>query len=140
MHAIQVADNPFASERKMLKLMDKTRFILNIMDSSFIAEDYERSVVWRDEFLAGGYARVDEATATAVKLAKDQLDLSLETTYTGKAMAAMLHDIETTDYDGARCLFWNTYNARPVPVNPEKPARLGSIPVDFERYFEAELN
>jgi D-cysteine desulfhydrase len=139
-HAIQVADNPFASEQKMHKLMNKTRFILNNVDSSFTAEDHERKVVWRDEFLAGGYARVDEATAAAVMLGKDQLELSLETTYTGKAMAAMLHDIEATDYDGSRCLFWNTYNARPLPVSAAKPARLGNIPADFERYFEAELD
>lgn len=138
-HAIQVADNPFASERKMHKLMQKTRFILNNMDSSFAAKNYERKVVWRDEFLAGGYARVDEATLAAVKLAKDQLELSLETTYTGKAMAAMLHDIVASDYDDARCLFWNTYNARPLPVSAAKPARLGNIPADFERYFAARL-
>ena len=135
-HAIQVADNPFASERKMRKLMDKTRYVLNRMSPDFCAPDYASRIVWRDEFLAGGYARVDDATTTAVALAQDQLGLSLETTYTGKAMAAMLHDLEAADDDGARCLFWNTYNAQPLPVTADKPSRLDNIPDEFASYFD----
>jgi D-cysteine desulfhydrase len=139
-HAVQVADNPFASERKMRKLMDKTQLILNRADSSFIADGFEGKVVWRDEFLAGGYARVDGATTVAVNIAKNELDLSLETTYTGKAMAAMLHDLRSGSCHGEVCLFWNTYNAQALPVTAERPADLGNIPAEFERYFEAELN
>jgi len=135
-HAIQVADNPFASERKMRKLMDKTRYILNRMSPDFCAPDYASRIVWRDEFLAGGYARVDDATTTAVALAKDQLGLSLETTYTGKAMAALQHDLAAADYDGERCMFWNTYNAQPLPVTADKPSRLDNIPDEFASYFD----
>lgn len=137
-HAIQVADNPFSSELKMRRLMAKTRFILNRLDPSFEAIGCQQRVVWRDEFLAGGYARVDNATAEAVALARDALGLSLETTYTGKAMAAMLHDLQTIERDGARCLFWNTYNAQPLPATAEKPAELGNIPAEFARYYDAE--
>lgn len=136
-HAVQVADNPFASEEKLRRLMAKTRFILNRADPSFLAHGFSPRVVWRDEFLAGGYARVDEATRAAVRLASDELRLSLETTYTGKAMAAMLHDLHTRDYDGGHYLFWNTYNAQPLPVGAERPAELRNIPVEFERYYAA---
>jgi D-cysteine desulfhydrase len=137
-HAVQVADNPFASERKMLKLMAKTHLILNRADTSFKVDGYEQNVVWRDDFLAGGYARVDAATRAAVSAAKGQLDLSLETTYTGKAMAAMLHDMQSGDCDGEFCLFWNTYNAQALPVSADRPTDLGNIPTEFERYYEAE--
>jgi D-cysteine desulfhydrase len=136
-HAIQVADNPFASEWKMHKLMAKTRFVLNRADPSFAANGCGQNVVWRDEFLAGGYARVDDATKEAVRLAQNELGLSLETTYTGKAMAAMLSDLQANDSDGGYCLFWNTCNARPLPVDTGKPAELGNIPAEFERYYEA---
>ena len=138
-HAVQVADNPFSSEIKMRKLMAKTSFILNRLDPSFTAEEHERHIVWRDEFLAGGYACVDDATVAAVKVAHGTLGLSLETTYTGKAMAAMLHDLQAADYDGARCLFWNTYNACTLPVSAAKPTRLGNIPAEFARYYQTEL-
>ena len=138
-HAVQVADNPFASERKMRKLMAKTQLILNRADSSFMANGFEDKVIWRSEFLAGGYARVDDATTKAVRIATDELGLSLETTYTGKAMAAMLHDLETKRCDGDSCLFWNTYNARALPVSAARPADLGNIPAEFERYYDADL-
>ena len=135
-HAVQVADNPFASERKMRKLMRKTRLLLKRADSTFLADDFESKVVWRDEFLAGGYARVDDATTAAVRIAKDELGLSLETTYTGKALAAMLRDLETKRADGESCLFWNTYNAHALPVSADRPADLGNIPAEFERYYD----
>ena len=136
-HAIQVADNPFASEWKMHKLMEKTFFILNRMDPGFVADGWRERITWRDEFLAGGYARVDDATASAVEVARDELGLSLETTYTGKAFAAMLYDLQQPEYDSAPYLFWNTYSSAQLPVGAERPATLGNIPEEFERYFES---
>ena len=134
-HAIQVADNPFASEWKMHRLMAKTSGLLNRMEPTFIAAGWRKRIVWRDEFLAGGYARVDAATEAAVAIARDEFDLSLETTYTGKAFAGMLHDLQQPGYDGASYLFWNTYNSSPLPAGPQRPASLANIPADFERYF-----
>ena len=134
-HAVQVADNPFSSERKMRRLMRKTLSLLNRFDPTFRADGWSDRIVWRDEFLAGGYARVDERTSDAVAVARSQLGLNLETTYTGKAMAAMLHDLQTGDHEGHRCLFWNTYNATPLPVSRNRPVSLENIPAEFERYF-----
>lgn len=135
-HAVQVVAEPFGGERKMRRLMEKTRLILNRVDSSFIADDCQDRVRWRSEFLAGGYAHVDGATRAAVEFAKGELGLALETTYTGKAMAAMLHDLRARERTGARCLFWNTYNARPLPVSADRPSRLGNIPAEFARYYD----
>ena len=59
--------------------------------------------------------------------------LSLETTYTGKAMAAMLHDLRQRS--DMTCLYWNTYNSRKLDVGDERPTDLGNIPDEFERYF-----
>jgi D-cysteine desulfhydrase len=134
-HAIQVADNPFSSEGKLRKLMAKTQFILNRLDPLFEATGSQERIVWRDEFLAGGYAKIDDATAAAVNTARDSLDLSLETTYTGKAMAAMLHDLRSADYDGDTCLFWNTYNSRELPVTSDRPNAWDVIPEEFARYY-----
>lgn len=134
-HAVQVADNPFSSEDKLRKLMAKTQFILHRLDSSFEATGWQERIVWRDEFLAGGYAKVDDATSAAVTAATDSLDLSLETTYTGKAMAAMLHDLRSANYDGDTCLFWNTYNSRELPVSSDRPDAWDIIPEEFARYY-----
>ena len=131
--AIQVADNPFASEQKMHKLIAKTLYILNRIDPAFTADGWRDRVVWRDEFLAGGYARVDAATSSAIDVAREQLGLSLETTYTGKAMAAMLHDLR--EGQEGPCLFWNTYNLRDLGVGGERPPSLDNIPASFARYY-----
>jgi D-cysteine desulfhydrase len=135
-HAIQVADNPFGSEQKMRKLIDKTLFILNRIDPTFVARDVHDRIVWRDEFLAGGYAKVNEVTTAAVAVARKQLGVTLETTYTGKAMAAMHHDLQAPGYRGGPCLFWNTYNSSELEVDTESPASPGNIPAEFERYFD----
>jgi D-cysteine desulfhydrase len=134
-HAVQVADNPFSSEVKLRKLMAKTQFILNRLDPLFDATGWQERIVWRDEFLAGGYAKVDDATAAAVTTARHSLDLSLETTYTGKAMAAMLHDLQAADYEGDTYLFWNTYNSKELPVTSDLPDTWGVIPEEFARYY-----
>ena len=136
--SIKVADNPFASERKLRKLMAKTHYILNRLDPSFEATGWQERIVWRDEFLAGGYAKVDDATATAVATARDSLNLSLETTYTGKAMAAMLHDLQSPEYSGEPYLFWDTYNSRQLPVMSDPPEAWDVIPEEFARYYTSE--
>jgi D-cysteine desulfhydrase len=137
-HAVKVADNPFASERKLRKLMAKTNFILNRLDPSFDASEDTWCLRWRDAFLAGGYAKVDEATTESVKVADAALGLNLETTYTGKAFAAMLHDLQSPDYSGEPYLFWNTYNSRQLPVTSDRPEAWDVIPEEFARYYAQE--
>jgi D-cysteine desulfhydrase len=92
--------------------------------------------VWRGEFMAGGYAVFVERISDAVEVARDDLGLALETTYTGKAMAAMLHDLQLPTYDGEQYLFWNTHNSRELPVTADKPDSLENIPEEFLRYYE----
>lgn len=136
-HAIQVADRPFTGQGKLRRLTEKTRFILNRFDPSFDAPGVQEKLVWREGFLAGGYARVDEATASAADIAGSQLGLSLETTYTGKAFTAMLSDLTSRDGTGRPWLFWNTHNSAVLPVGDAKPDSFDNIPADFERYYDA---
>jgi D-cysteine desulfhydrase len=131
-HAVRVVDPPFGSENKLRKLAAKTRCLLNRIEPGFVAAGWQDRIVWRDEFFAGGYARVDERTENAVRIAKEQLGLTLETTYTGKAMAALLHDLPSHPGD---VMFWCTYNDRRLPITAEKPDELRNIPEEFERYY-----
>ena len=135
-HAVRVADNRFAKREVLDKLMQKIVALLNAYDPTIPAQLADSTnIVWRDEFYAGGYAIVDEATERAVKFARDNLGLALDTTYTGKAMAALLHDIDSSGTDTTN-LFWNTYNSRPLPMSePENPTHDG-LPDQFERYFQ----
>ncbi len=136
-HAVRVADNRFTNPAILDRLTRKTALLLNRFDPSFDAGLADRvRLQWRDGFFAGGYAVFDERTAGAVSFASDELNLSLETTYTGKAMAALLHDLQQPEYEGETYLFWNTHSSSKLPVSGDRPDTLENIPEDFLRYYE----
>ena len=78
----------------------------------------------RDEFLGEGYALPTELCRRAVALAAE-VGLELETTYTGKALGALIADAEAGEVSGQRVLFWNTYNSRPVEQGSPGRCRRG---------------
>ncbi len=137
LHAVRVVDDRVASPPGFERLMRKTAMMLNRIDASIPADLADRTrICWRSEFLAGGYAVADSVTKNAVAIAGNALGLKIETTYTGKAMAALLHDLALRDYAGQPCLFWNTYNSRPLPVTGDRPSSAENIPPEFMRYFD----
>jgi D-cysteine desulfhydrase len=137
LHAVRVVDTDYASPQRFDQLVRKTLFMLRRLDSTIPADAADRvRVRWRDEFFAGGYAVADRATTAAVQTAHDVLGLTLETTYTGKAMAALLQDVASPEYRGEQCLFWNTYSSQPLPVSGERPASRDNLPETFMRYFD----
>ena len=136
-HAVHVVDSVISTPNSLDRLLRKTACLLNRYDPAFDVGIADRvHLRWRDEFLAGGYAKFNEATEQAVRIADRNTDLSLETTYTGKAMAALVHDLQLPEYEGQNYLFWNTYNSNPLPVTADKPDSPGNIPLEFyDRYY-----
>jgi D-cysteine desulfhydrase len=135
-HAVRVADNRFTKREVLDRLMKKTATLLNVYDAAIPARlADETNIVWRDDFYAGGYAIADKATDRAVNFAKEHLGLTLDTTYTGKAMAALLHDLRSNRAD-TTSLFWNTYNSRPLPISEVSGPLPQGLPEQFQRYFE----
>ncbi|MBT8087917.1 MAG: pyridoxal-phosphate dependent enzyme [Gammaproteobacteria bacterium] len=137
LHAVRVVDTDIATPQRFDRLLKKTLLMLRRLDPAIPANAAERvRVRWRDEFFAGGYALADDTTRAAVQTAHDALELILETTYTGKAMAALLQDITAADYRGEHCLFWNTYSSQSLPVSSERPPSRDNLPEAFMRYFD----
>ena len=136
-HAVRVSDPLIMNEPALRHLTGKTAMMLRRLDAS-IPDDLESQVrvVVRDNFFAGGYAKTNEATNAAVAFAKNQLGIELETTYTGKAMAAMLNDLEDPALADQNFLFWNTYSSAELPVPDDKPLDRNALPEEFIRYFE----
>lgn len=136
-HAVCVVDERFGNPVMLDRLIRKTALMLSRLDPSFDSGMAKKAkLVWRGEFLAGGYAVFDERMIDAIDVARSDLGLTLETTYTGKAMAAMLHDLQLPAYKGEQYLFWNTYNSRKLPVTADKPDSLDNIPEEFLRYYD----
>lgn len=68
----------------------------------------------RSDWFEPGYGIVTPETTAAVREGEAQ-GLSLETTYTGKAFAALLADARAGRLEDQQVLFWNTYNSAPYP-------------------------
>ena len=89
----------------------------------------------RNSFFGGGYAQTTPEAEDAIAFAKEQLDITLESTFTGKAMAALLADLQAPGTEALNILFWNTYYAMPVTVPTDHAIDETALPEEFLRYF-----
>jgi 1-aminocyclopropane-1-carboxylate deaminase/D-cysteine desulfhydrase-like pyridoxal-dependent ACC family enzyme len=85
-----------------------------------VLDDPQQNFEWRDEFLGEGYAIPTDATTEAMELADRLAGLRLETTYTGKAMAALVNDARAGRLKNSSVVFWLTYNSHPYPAEIAK--------------------
>jgi len=135
--AVRVTESFVSSPEAMRRLMLKTATVMHRLDPSIPADLADRThYCFRDGFLGDGYAKSNAATEGAVAIARDDLGLKLESTYTGKALAAMLHDLDQAECAQQSMLFWNTYNSRPLPAGTDKPEADAGLPEAFLRYFD----
>ena len=131
--AVQVTEDFVSSPRAMRRLVEKTALVLRRIDPSLPSDLAERArYEFRTGYLGEGYARTNPKTDAAVALAADQLGLQLESTYTGKAFAALLDDLGNRNGD---VLFWNTYNSRPLPDPGPVETAERHLPEAFLRYL-----
>jgi len=133
---VRVVRADIASPRRFRALYHGAARLLHARDPRFPLVPLDRSrIEVRHEFIGPGYARFTEAGMAALDVARHALDLGLEGTYTGKAFAALLADLQGGRLDGRNVLFWNTYNGHPAPAEA-LAADYRELPADFHRYFE----
>jgi D-cysteine desulfhydrase len=136
-HEVRVTPDAMASPDLFARLFTETASELHDRDASFDPPDEPlQQVKLRREFLGGGYAVPTPEANSAIELVERAEGISLETTYTGKAMAALIADGRAGQLATKRVLFWNTYNSRPLPdTDPDISA--SDLPAEFGRYFES---
>jgi len=119
--------------------IETNRELQSIDPSIPIYTDPLINVAVRNEFFGTGYAEATPECLEAVSLIHDTESVTLETTYTGKALAALIHDARSGQLSGQSVIFWNTYNARPYPpaVNDETG---GSLPDWAQRYLSNQAH
>lgn len=127
--AIRVVERAFRNEEHVKELCDELCEKLEIRDRISPAE-----INIRDEFFGEGYGFPTEESEEAVRLFQDLEGVSLENTYTGKTVAALLADLRAGKLTGKRVLYWNTLNSRDLSeivgeIGPEK------LPVEFRSFF-----
>ena len=134
--AIRVTHESVANRAAMQRLINKTATMMQRADATIPSKIAQQvRLRFRDEFFGEGYAISNAATDRAIELAQDDLGLTLESTYSGKAMAALLQDASDPELADQSLLFWNTYNSRSLPVTSETPDDTSALPDEFLRYY-----
>jgi 1-aminocyclopropane-1-carboxylate deaminase/D-cysteine desulfhydrase-like pyridoxal-dependent ACC family enzyme len=135
-HAVRVSDVSIMNREKLDRLLAKTVMMMRRCDETVPADlAVHTNIRIRDDFFGPGYAKGTERTFEAIRFAKEAFDLTLEPTYTGKAMSALLNDWR--DAGEFNALYWHTYNSVPLDVPTDKPLDPAALPEEFLRYFES---
>jgi D-cysteine desulfhydrase len=71
----------------------------------------------------------------AVRLLRETEAVTLETTYTAKCAAALLHYAKQAPYAGQPLLFWNTYSSVDPAASLERLPEYPELPAAFHRFF-----
>lgn len=85
-------------------------------------------------YCGAGYGEPTPAGSAAIALAHEVDGIQLESTYTGKCMAAFLDRARQCD-DGAPLLFWNTYNSVDLDARYGPLPQPTALPPEFHALF-----
>lgn len=118
--AVRVVADSVCNDARLSRLCAKMAQMIERRDRrARLASDPRQRISLRHEFLGDGYAHPTDAARHALDVAAERWGLALETTYSGKAMAALLSDRRSGRLTGRRVLFWLTYAGPPrVPDIP----------------------
>lgn len=130
--SVRVTPGEVANEAIAVRVAADTVGLLRSLDGGFPALDFEDlSLELRDDWFEPGYGVVTPET-TRADARGARHGLKLETTYTGKAFAALIADAEAGLLGGEQVLFVDTYNSVPMP----HPGRPEVLPEVLREYVE----
>jgi len=118
--AVQVTPESMQPEQLFRDLFHEINNELSVRDNSIplLNEDQANATVRNDQ-LGDGYAMPTTAAVTAAELMQQTGGFPASTTYTAKAMAALMADAGRGLLANKNILFWNTYNSHPYPELPD---------------------
>jgi len=138
--AVRVTPAEVGSERVAVELAEKTIALLRSLDDSFSDLAYDDlAFELQEDWFEPGYGVVTPETIEAVELAA-RSGIKLETTYTGKAFAAMVADARAGTLTDSQVLFWDTYNSAPMLALGDAetlPPELRDYVAECDRVFPA---
>ncbi len=110
---VRIIEEDVANRRKIARMVNRAARTLRRHDPSVPAIEVEpEEVELLDSYVGPGYAHPTAEASRAVELMARTENLPLETTYTGKALAALLD--EARRQPGARLLFVDTFAEAPA--------------------------
>ncbi len=97
-------------------------------------KSHRASLEFRPEFAGEGYALPTPEAREALALARDLAGFSLDTTYSGKALACLISDARTGRLEGHIPVFWQTWNSRPYPAELAA-VDATRLPAEFQKFL-----
>jgi D-cysteine desulfhydrase len=103
---IRVADLVVANTWTISRMVQRILRLIGAVDADNInPSDVE---LWHGDF-GEGYAIPTEAGTRAVAMMAEHEGITLENTYTGKALSGLIHYVTARHHKGKPVLFWHTY-------------------------------
>ncbi|NNF17055.1 MAG: pyridoxal-phosphate dependent enzyme [Gammaproteobacteria bacterium] len=132
--AVRVTDRAVAAPALMQQLYRQSiDYIENAgVPLPVIRSASSEQLLFCEDFIGTGYGEPTGAAQQAIGLAATD-QLTLDTTYTGKAMAALCEHARKGQLEQGATLFWNTLNANPTEMSPL--CEIDRLGAEFARYF-----
>jgi len=136
---VRIADWIAINEYVVASIVNRTARFLRKAGAPVAPLKYRgRDITLIHKFFGGEYAQVTDEALQARSLCDETEKLVLDTTYTGKTMAAMIDYLKINDLAGKHTLFWHTYNTKDLMPFLEGDVRVENLPKEFHCYFEQE--
>jgi D-cysteine desulfhydrase len=136
--AVRVTPGEVANEAFARDLCDRTVSLLREMAPEFPPLTFEDlAFTLRDDRFEPGYGVVTDEALFAVEAAS-RARIRAETTYTGKALAALIADARDDSPGGGAVLFWDTYHSGSMPPcgsDGDLPRELREYVAECDRLF-----
>lgn len=133
--AVRVTVERFTNMQRGRKLFEATNAMLQACDSSIPTVHFPDDFEVRHDFLGEQYALYTPEAVEAMRRIHEAEGIKLEGTYTGKALACLLADVQAGKLAGKRVVFWNTYNGVDISTAIDH-TDYHMLPAAFHRYFE----
>ncbi|MEE9367992.1 MAG: pyridoxal-phosphate dependent enzyme [Pontiella sp.] len=133
LEAIRVTHPRFRTEIHIKNLCDEICTKLGI--APIIKES---DIIIRNEFFGEDYGIPTPEGQEAIELFQSLENVYLEYTYTGKAAAALLHDVRNGSLNEQTVLYWNTLNSRDFSSEISS-IDFHDLPPEFHSYFQPQV-
>ncbi len=144
-YPVNVSRDIVVNPKNLIKIANKSIKYLRKRDKSIPDVQVNKG----DFYMIKGYlgssygvktVKGQKAVDLVYELEGKKLGFKLETTYTGKTMAAMLDFLEKEENKSKKILFWNTYNSNDLDTYlRETKFDYEKLPKKFHKYFTHKL-
>ncbi|MEJ2251042.1 MAG: pyridoxal-phosphate dependent enzyme [Candidatus Lokiarchaeota archaeon] len=145
LHIIPVYPDFIANPKTIIKNSTKAIKYLRKFDKSipklkFDTSDFEFTLGYLGSDYGIKTAKSQNAVDLIAQLEEEIHKFKLETTYTGKAAAAMIDFLRNENSKDKRVLFWNTYNSNNLDrYLKQSNYNYKSLPQKFHKFFEEKV-